>query len=316
MTENIDICGSDVCCLVLSSGGARAFPVMIACMEMLLVQRKLKLENIRVVRGTSAGAAVALAIALRMNIKELREECTHALTTAGTVSFHPPNLFTKFGGSSHEGIAQGLSDMIKRKGADPSLTFRQLYEKTSCSLCTVATNAIDGTPIICSLKQTPNARVLDAVLASMAIPFMLSPYRFKLDPSQLSTERLCVDGALTYPYPVAVPGEDELSRSQTIGIRVLTLRSVQNPKMDLASLDFMTYAANMTSMLFAKFEQTDTAGFFTIQVECPMRGTGFHLAQSTILTLEAAALLATSRASNSIQSIETGLVSIATQTDG
>jgi hypothetical protein len=71
----------------------------------------------------------------------------------------------------------------------------------------------------------------------------------------------------------------------------------------------------MTSILFAKFEQTDTAGFFTIEVECPMRGTGFHLAHSTILTLEAAALLATSRSSVAIQEIETGFANMATQTD-
>ena len=61
--------GGKIRSLVLSSGGPRAFPAVTTCLEMLIVQKKLRLSNIRNVRGTSAGAAVALAIAIGMTFR-------------------------------------------------------------------------------------------------------------------------------------------------------------------------------------------------------------------------------------------------------
>lgn len=312
---SVSLQGDEISTLVFSSGGPRAFPVMASCLEMLIVQRKLDLRNITVVRGTSAGAAMALAICLRMTIRELREECNRAVHASSSISFHPSTLFTTFGGSSHGAISNGLAEMMERKGIMRSSTFSELKKRTRCDLCTVATNAIDGQPVIFSAKSTPNASVLDAVVASMAIPFMLEPCRLKLDNADPSTECLCVDGALTYPYPVTIPCEEELEKTRTLGIQILTARSIQNAKTDLATLDFVTYASNMASMLFAKFERCDPSGFVTIQVECPFRGTGFHLAQSNITALEAAAMLATSKMSSYIQEIDTHFVSKSTQTE-
>ena len=301
--------GEDITSLVLSSGGPRAFPAVTTCLEMLVLQKKLRLSNIRNVRGTSAGAAVALAIAIGMTISELRQECSVALAHASDVNFHFSNLFACFGVASLENIHKCLVEMLHSKGLNPGTTFAELKQHTGRALCTIATNAMDGNSVVYSTLRTPNLSVIEAVLASMAIPFMLAPRKLSVGAQTI----LCVDGALCNPFPLIVPGEPDLNTKTTLGIRITTMKPTQTTT-DVNTLEFIQYASNLASMMFSKFEQSDTYDYFVITIECKMRGTGFHLPKAFITAIETTAALATARASQNIKSFEYGNVDRATQT--
>ena len=308
--SDVKLEGGDISSLVLSSGGPRAFPAVTTCLEMLIMQKKLRLSNIRHVRGTSAGAAVALAIAIGMTISELRQECSIALAHASEVNFHISNLFACFGVASLENIHKCLVDMLHSKGLHPGTTFAELKQHTGRSLCTVATNAMDGNSVVCSTLRTPNLSVVEAVLASMAIPFMLAPRKLYIKEQAI----LCVDGALCNPFPLVVPGEPDLNIKNTLGIRITTMKPTQTTT-DVNTLEFIQYASNVASMMFSKFEESGTYEYFVITIECKMRGIGFHLPKAFVTAIETTAALATARASQSIISFEYGNVDCATQTD-
>ena len=153
------------------------------------------------------------------------------------------------------------------------------------------------------------ASVIEAVLASMAIPFMLAPRKLLLGTQTI----LCVDGALCNPFPLVVDGEPDLNIRETLGIRITTMKPTQTTT-DVNTLEFIQYASNLASVMFSKFEQSQTYEFFVITIECKMRGTGFHLPKAFITAIETTAALATARASQSIKSFECGNVDRATQT--
>lgn len=176
--------------LVLSGGGFSGL-AYIGILRFLATERAC--SSVRYVAGTSMGAFFATAFALRVPPAEL-EDLGYRVFRDTEYTHYPPDallgLFQTYGMDDGARFRRPLEPY---GGAD--LTFRDLAKRFGRHLVICATCLETQRPTYFSSETTPDVPVLHAMIASMAIPFLIRPVRIG--------DRHYVDGALTDNIPYA-----------------------------------------------------------------------------------------------------------------
>lgn len=165
------------------------------------------LEDIRRACGTSSGAIMAAHIALGGKAAHLGEMMTSRfLGSLLDGSAWPVRDFTRliqeYGWFHGRRLALWLRRHVHDLSGEADLTFGQLAVRAADSptryrdLAVVATNVTHQCPHVFCASNTPDVRIWEALRASMSIPFLFSAARMK-------TGELCVDGGLTWNYPLS-----------------------------------------------------------------------------------------------------------------
>ncbi|MFP5223423.1 MAG: patatin-like phospholipase family protein [Acidobacteriota bacterium] len=164
------------------------------------------IEGVRRVCGTSSGAIMAAHLALGGNAAQLGEMMTSRFL-GGLLdgSVWPVRDFTRliqeYGWFHGRRLAMWLKRHVHDLAGDADLTFAALSSLAVREpgrfrdLTVIATNVTRQCPYIFNVKNTPDVRIWEALRASMSIPFLFSAARLK-------TGELCVDGGLTWNYPL------------------------------------------------------------------------------------------------------------------
>lgn len=155
--------------------------------------------------GVSAGALLAMCLAVGYTIEELREfvlgfDFTNVMDAASA-----PELLQNFGLDTGARLQKMTEACIRVKGLSGEITFKDL----SKGLRVYATDLNTASLIIFSKELTPNVKVADAVRASMSFPFYFQPY---IDPE---TGHKISDGGIISNFPLYTFTEYE--RAETLG---------------------------------------------------------------------------------------------------
>jgi predicted acylesterase/phospholipase RssA len=155
--------------------------------------------------GVSAGALLAMCLAVGYTLEELREfiigfDFTNVMDAASA-----PELLQNFGLDTGARLQKMTEACIRVKGLSGEITFKEL----SKGLRVYATDLNTGMFVIFSKELTPNARVADAVRASMSFPYYFQPY---VDPE---SGHKYGDGGIISNFPMFTFTESE--RAQTLG---------------------------------------------------------------------------------------------------
>ncbi len=186
--------------------------------------------NPRMHAGTSAGAIVAFLRALRYPPSEIGrlQESTDWAKWAQIDFSALWRLPFKKGLASTKVPREWLEERLLDLGLRLDLTFRELQEATEHQLCVVATRYawIDGRPdatprVFCPVR-TPHAVVVDAVLASMAVPGLWPPVQVR--EHKRASYWYC-DGGAGYNHPIDL--FHHLPDEKVIGVRVDTSREIE-----------------------------------------------------------------------------------------
>jgi predicted acylesterase/phospholipase RssA len=156
----------------------------------VLSELRNQCSNIRCCAGTSIGALFAAAWALNISMDQLSEFVKtysmkgYTLTLQSMARILDPGTF-------------GIDDGIRLRTLvstiiDPNLTFANLADARDLVIC--VTDVLTMTPYYISRRTHPNVCVLDAVMASMAIPGVF-------DPVQIDG-KLYIDGGITDDIPL------------------------------------------------------------------------------------------------------------------
>lgn len=113
------------------------------------------------------------------------------------------------GQSTTDGLRDALSKALAQKNIAPEATFSEWHTNDGRSLPRVRVVVADitrGRMVLCSAETTPDVRVVDAVCASAAIPFLFEPVRLPLpdvdkDGAATTSNSLCVDGGINSNLP-------------------------------------------------------------------------------------------------------------------
>ena len=194
------------------------------------------LENIERVVGTSAGAICALSLALRYPVPEIRKTLEELDFKLFVSKSEPLDLPKKYGWYSPSPLRDWLAELVHRaseylgspKELDGTLTFEELRDLGGRELYVFATDLNTRSSAEFSHRRTPRARVVEAVLASSAIPGFFQSVKFS---DNQPDAHIYVDGGVLNNFPIMTFDTMDTVNEETIGFKFE--RSGRNPKKDL-----------------------------------------------------------------------------------
>jgi predicted acylesterase/phospholipase RssA len=150
-----------------------------------LKARESSLTDVQEIAGSSAGAIIALFIAIGLTIDEILD-ISLSLNVPDFVKIRIGSFFNTFGFVDMKPIRTKLVDICR--GSDP--TFSELPMKIYISAFCLNT----GETEYFSRDTHPDMKVIDAVCMSMAVPFIFASGTFN--------GRTYIDGGTCEPYPL------------------------------------------------------------------------------------------------------------------
>lgn len=184
--------------LVFEGGGVKGIAYVGA---LSVLEEKGILQNIARVGGTSAGAIIALLLALDYSIPELRKilysmDFNKFLDSSWGVIRNTERLLREYGWYKGDYFKSWISGLIEQKTGSKLTSFEELDKlKLSRKLYLIGTNLSTGFAEIFSSAHTPKMSLAEAVRISMSIPLFFTAVRKQLN-------QVCVDGGVLDNYPI------------------------------------------------------------------------------------------------------------------
>lgn len=199
--------------LVLSGGGPEGI-AFIGCVSSL--ESAGALRRLRTVVGCSAGAIVALFVALGMTAEEMRAWMLQGVSDRSLVEVDIEGVLSiadRLGVDDGERVVEALRGAVrsKMKGAEDA-TFVELAKATGRGLVVCVSNLEDARQELLSVDTAPDLSVLTAVRMSISVPILFTPVRYR--------GRTYVDGAVFEHCPtshIAASG----AATSTLALRII-----------------------------------------------------------------------------------------------
>ena len=179
-----------------------------------LKARESSLADVKEISGSSAGAILALFLAVGMSVDEILD-VSLSLDIPNFVKIRLGSFFNKFGFVDMGPIRKKLVDIC---GGDP--TFNELETRIYISAF-----CLNTTETVYFSKDThPNMKIIDAVCMSMTVPFIFACGKYE--------DRMYVDGGTKEEFPLT-PFLDKKPHEVTcvrIKMNKIYRETIDNPK--------------------------------------------------------------------------------------
>jgi predicted acylesterase/phospholipase RssA len=179
-----------------------------------LKARESSLAGVQEISGSSAGAILALFLAVGMSVDEILD-ASLSLDIPNFVKIRLGSFFNKFGFVDMGPIRK---KMVEICGGDP--TFGELETRVH-----VSAFCLNTTETVYFSKDThPNMKIIDAVCMSMAVPFIFACGKYE--------DRMYVDGGTKEEFPLT-PFLDKKPHEVTcvrIKMNKIYRETIDNPK--------------------------------------------------------------------------------------
>ena len=156
-------------CLFLAGGGFKTLPYLSAL-------HLIGWRQFSIIGGLSAGSIIALMLCLGFSQQEVYDVCA-AQEDALRKGFSIGRMCAGGGCLGTEDLRCVLHGILRHKGCDGNLTFAELREVTSAELHVVCYCLSTCSLEVFSASRWPKVRVIDAVLASAALPLVCASVR-------------------------------------------------------------------------------------------------------------------------------------------
>ena len=172
------------------------------------------IENIQSIYGTSAGAIIAVFIALKYDWKDIDDYIVKRpwqnvfKFDIGTVlrSFDARGIFDR------KIIEEMVVSLLKGKDLETTITMKELYEYSNIDIHIFTTEVHTYSTIDISHRTHPEWSVIDALYCSACLPIIFSPF--------LKEGKCYVDGGVTNNYPIYSCLENGAIPSEILGISI------------------------------------------------------------------------------------------------
>lgn len=240
--------------LVLAGGGLGAITYL-GCLK-YLEQNKGFRECFKNICGVSSGSIFALCIVLNLSVDEckiwLNDTKNIKINTISIKSLNTLRL--KYGLDDSKGIRDLVFKLLDTRKLDHTITFRELAKKFAMNLIVSSANLSKRELNFFSIDESPDMEIVDAIVASTAIPVLFAPYVFEGD--------YHVDAFIYDNFPINYFKD----KNHTLGIN-LTAKCVPNDS-------FMNFLMNVFNS-FVSYKSTKLIESNCVDLEC--EGNGFDL---------------------------------------
>lgn len=247
-----------------AGGGVRGLS-HIGVLEALETTTDFSIQNVVLCTGTSIGSLIALAVALRYNIHEIKLIIDKL--------YFPKLLSMSFFNLSQWGLDNGknmqtfVSGIVYAKTGIRDPTFQQVYELTGITLQIIGTNVTKNKEVCFSHKITPNMSVSKACLISMSLPILFRPIEHGGD--------LFTDGSICNNRPFQPRYYEGIPWDECIFLDI-----------DWPETKITTFNSFICRILYTLIRAQSTENYETIKSNIivsivPYSTVNFHLSQST-----------------------------------
>lgn len=202
-------------------------------------------NQVKIIVGISAGAMASIVLYLGFKLEDLVPICKNEIMFS-MIGLDLENIFSiteTYGLIDGRGIKSVLKVLFRRRGLSENCTFRELKNIFNKDIYLLATEIPSGNPKLFSYIETPNIKVIDAVLASMALPLFIQPVEIngiKYIDGGLSTHKL----------------KEELERQCNISNPIVFkfIRNQNNPESLFSYIRLVMFLIGDSSNKFDKME--------------------------------------------------------------
>mgnify|MGYP000554313262 CR=1 FL=1 len=227
--------------LILSSGGSYIISI-ISCLNKLIEQNIIDINNIKTYHGTSAGSIIAFLLNIGLKpssilkiIDKFDLKKIYDIKSEDII-----NIIENKGLLSTKKFASILSIALNCIYQIDNITFKELYDKTGKSLNVYTTNLTKQKCCIFNHINTPDFDVIKAIEMSCCIPIIFQQIEHEGD--------IYVDGALCAYIPTPIMTQEE--RNKTIGI--LLVNDKQNINYDYNDPLWLLYSLYISMSLYMR----------------------------------------------------------------
>ena len=184
--------------LVLSGGGHSGCTTY-GALKYLADKQFWNIQNIEAIYGTSIGSIIGVILILNYEW-EFLDNYIIKRPWKKLINIEPENLFNIYNEKGFLDInivAETIIPLLEAKGFSKNVTLKEFNAKTNIDLHVFACDMNQSnsvTPVNISHKTFPDMPLIKAVMASSAIPFILTPVFEK--------EYCLIDGGILYNYPL------------------------------------------------------------------------------------------------------------------
>lgn len=173
------------------------------------LKKEGQLEELEEISGASAGGLVSFVYVLsRGNINEMLDYSMN-IPIGTLMKPSIKSLLTNYGLVSPKKIRKILVDMCKKFTGKSDITFKELYEWNPLKLH-IPTYCVDFMKTVYfNIDSAPDMSVLDAVAATIAVPFLFAPVK-------LADGYNYIDGAMFE----AIPAGPFIGRTDVLALRI------------------------------------------------------------------------------------------------
>lgn len=179
--------------LILSGGGVRGLSYAGCFLEL---EKRNLLKKVNEILGVSCGALFGFAFSVGYSPSELNEfveifDFTLMQHVEPEIVFDFLQTYGLDNGKNYERL---LETILKEKGFNKDLTFKEHYDSTKFIFRCFASNILNCTLKEFSYKETPNVKLVDAIMASSSIPGYFIP--------KTIDDTVYVDGGIINNFPI------------------------------------------------------------------------------------------------------------------
>ncbi len=241
--------------LVLSGGALKGFS-FIGVIEYL--EDNNLLSNLETLVGSSAGSLICFLLCLNLTSLQIKKNCTVLLNS---YLQEPIDLNLIFNLNQSLGIDNGhiIIDLLKELCLEhfkaDRITFFEFVKKTGYNLVVCASNLTTREPTYFCVDNSPHVNVLDAIRASITIPFIFTPI--------VIDKQIYVDAGIFNHFPINFIKTFVLQ--DTLGIIIKC-----NPYTPPKPLTFISYFRLLIDSMLERINIKDDIlkNFNVIEIDC------------------------------------------------
>lgn len=183
--------------LVFKGGGVLGAAYAGAIMAL---EKENKLNEVKAVAGTSAGALVALLLSLKYSADDIKEIVYKTNFADFKDRWNPLRIRSKYGLYKGDKFLSKIRSVIEKKTNNANITYAQLASLGYRDLKVFSTDLNTSNLKEFSNDKTPNVIVAESIRASISIPLFFKAWQF---PNNNPDDHIYVDGGLVFDYPIS-----------------------------------------------------------------------------------------------------------------
>ena len=199
--------------------------------------------NIKTICAVSVGSIFTLIYLLKYTYAEMLEEVLNKRFD-DLKDIRIMNFISKYGLDSGNNMMTWLKELMTRKGVDPNITLKELYNETQVDFQIMATNLNKYKYKKFNYLDTPDVKVVDAIRMSISVPFMFTINEYEGD--------IYVDGGLVDNYPIKL---FDGNLDNFLGFKIINYGEMDTHEVDERIDDIESFIYNILSCYVVQKEK-------------------------------------------------------------